>query len=141
MPKFLIWEDAMKTITDRSVTTKGDRMSQTKMGDSFPFPTIDIQLRGLTEHIVAAFAQRLDEIKAYAIAVIDASMNQLREKGLEQAIMTAVEKGMTEAIDKAIKENVSEAITDYFAEGGGQDFIVAAILRQVGETDEKEEMS
>lgn len=103
---------------------RGDEMD----GDMNQFPELSIELRGVQYHVIHAFGEAMDEIKKYAQESIDASMNQLREGGLEKAIIASVERTMDEAIDKGIREAVEEAVAEYFAEGGGKEFIQKAIL-------------
>jgi hypothetical protein len=92
-------------------------------------PTIKIEIEGLKHQVLHAFSARLNELRDYAAEVIDHSMNLLREKGLEAAIIKAVTQVMDEAIDSGIKEAVKEAVADYFEVGKGKDYIIDAIIK------------
>jgi len=93
--------------------------------------TINMELRGLTYHIVSAFVDRMEEIKKYAEEVITVSMNKLRKEGLQKKIIESVEKVMTEAIDKGIAEAIEDSINKYFSEGEGKEFIIDAIQEYI----------
>lgn len=96
------------------------------------FPTLRIGLEGVQYHVVHAFGEAMEEIKQYATSAIDASLTELRKEGLEQAIVLSVERTMREAIDEGIKRAVKEAVYEYFTEGRGQEFVVEAIVKNLG---------
>jgi len=92
------------------------------------FPILKVSLENVQYHVVHAFGNAMDDIKKYAQDAINASMNTLREGGLERAIVASVERTMREAIGKGIEHAVQEAVDEYFSEGNGQQFIAEEIV-------------
>ena len=95
------------------------------------FPTLRVEMQGVQYHVVHAFIDAMDEIKEFAAQAIQASMNELRQGGLEHIIIATVERTMNEAIHEGIQEAVKDAVYEYFCSGEGMKFISAAIMNSL----------
>ena len=91
-------------------------------------PTIKIEMQGLKYQVIHAFSSGLDELKEYAIGVIDQSMNTLMEKGLETSIVNAVTEVMEDAIKNGIRDTVRDAVIEYYENGKGKQLVLDAII-------------
>lgn len=90
-------------------------------------PTIKVELQGLQESVLHAFIDRQNEIKDYAAECIDGAMNKLIADGLEITIKQVVTETLVDVLHKVLYNATREAIDEYFTNGGGVDFIIAAI--------------
>jgi len=91
------------------------------------FPRLKLEIEGLKHSVVHAFSDRSEEIKKYACNVIDASLNHLKEKGLEQVIIKCVDDCLRDAIDCGIRDIVKDEVSEYFRSGKGSELLVNSI--------------